>query len=130
MVNPLDSVERKGLVYLVAFDLGRFELKYVLGTVHPKVDWSEHISDRMKDESLPGPDGIGTIAPLVSTGLVSPVDINRTVATFTGRVQAYSRCVEVWASGPQESRQPLWLPGKWRDFQRAPARALDDLCPP
>jgi len=84
VVSPLDSVERKGLVYLVAFDLGRFELKYSLGTVHPKVDWSEHISDRMREKSLPGPDGIGTIAPLVSTGLVNPIDIRRTVATFTG----------------------------------------------
>ncbi len=83
-VTPLDSVEQKGLVYLVAFDLARFELKYVLGTDHPKVDWSEHTADRMKDKSLPGPDGIGDIRPLVSTGLVSPVDIDRTVATFTG----------------------------------------------
>jgi hypothetical protein len=84
VVSNLDSVERKGLVYLVAFDLGRFELKYVLGTVHPKVDWSEHLSDRMKEKSLPGPDGIGTIAPLVSTGIVNPVDAHRTVAAFTG----------------------------------------------
>ena len=84
VVGNLESVERKGLVYLVAFDLGRFELKYALGTVHPKVDWSEHLSDRMKENSLPGPDGIGTPAPLVSTGLVNPIDIQRTVATFTG----------------------------------------------
>ncbi len=84
VASPLDSVEGKGLVYLVAFDLARFELKYVLGTDHPKVDWSEHIVDRMKDESIPGPDGIGSIGPLVSTGLVSPVDVDRTVATFTG----------------------------------------------
>lgn len=84
VVSSLDSVEWKGLVYLVAFDLTRFELKYVLGTVHPRVDWSEHILDRMREKSLPGPDGIGTIAPLISTGLVHPVDINRTVATFTG----------------------------------------------
>ena len=84
VVNSLDSVEQKGPVYLVAFDLARFELKYVLGTDHPRVDWSEHIADRMKDKSLPGPDGIGSIEPLVSTGLVSPVDIDRTVATFAG----------------------------------------------
>ena len=84
VVSSLDSVEWKGLVYLVAFDLARFELKYVLGTDHPKVDWSEHIADRMKDKSLPGPDGIGGIGPLVSTGLVSPGDTDRTVATFTG----------------------------------------------
>jgi len=84
VVSSLDSVEQKGLVYLVAFDLARFELKYALGTDHPRVDWSEHIPDRMKEKSLPGPDGIETIAPLISTGLVNPIDINRTVATFTG----------------------------------------------
>lgn len=84
VVSPLDSVERKGLVYLVAFDLSRFELKYGLGTAHPRVDWSDHIPDRMREKSLPGPDGIGTSAPLVSTGLVNPMDIHRTVATFTG----------------------------------------------
>ena len=83
-VSPLDSIERKGLVYLVAFDLDRFELKYSLGTTHPKVDWSEHISDRMREKSLPGPDGIGTIAPLVSTGLTNPIDTHKTVVTFTG----------------------------------------------
>ena len=38
----------------------------------------------MRDKSLPGPDGIGTVAPLVSTGLISPVDAGRTVAAFTG----------------------------------------------
>jgi hypothetical protein len=37
----------------------------------------------MKDKSS-GPDGIGTIAPIVSTGLVDPVDAGRIVATFTG----------------------------------------------
>jgi len=84
LASPLDSVEQKGLVYLVAFDLDRFELKYSLGTVHPRVDWSEHLSDRMKEQSLPGPDGIGTIAPLISTGLINPMDINRTAAAFTG----------------------------------------------
>jgi len=33
---------------------------------------------------MPGPDGIGSIAPLVSTGLISPENGRRTVATFTG----------------------------------------------
>jgi hypothetical protein len=84
VVSSLDSVERKGVVYLVAFDLDHFELKYSLGTIHPKVDWSEHIPDRMREKSLPGPDGIGSIAPLISTGLVNPMDMNRTAATFTG----------------------------------------------
>jgi hypothetical protein len=38
----------------------------------------------MKDPKLPGPDGIGTIAPLVPTGMVSPESVSKTVATFTG----------------------------------------------
>jgi hypothetical protein len=84
LVNNLDWVEASALCYLVAFDLGQFELAYALGTEHPKVDWSDHILDRMKDPKLPGPDGIGSIAPLISTGLINPNDGRRTVATFTG----------------------------------------------
>ncbi len=83
-VNALDRVEASALCYLVAFDLDRFDLAYALGTEHPGVDWSEHIQRGMKDQRLPGPDGIGTISPLVSTGLISPEYAQRTVATFTG----------------------------------------------
>lgn len=84
MVNPLDSVEASSLCYLVAFDLDRFDLGYELGTEHPSVEWSDHIQPAMKDPKLPGPDGIGAIAPLVPTGLVSPEFVSKTVATFTG----------------------------------------------
>ena len=83
-VNTLDSVEASSLCYLVAFDLDRFGLGYALGTEHPSVEWSEHIKPGAKDPKLPGPDGIGTIAPLISTGMVSPEYANRTVATFVG----------------------------------------------
>ena len=83
-VNTLDSVEASSLCYLVAFDLDRFDLAFALGTEHPAVDWSEHIQPGIKDPRLPGPDGIGTISPLVSTGLISPEYAGRTVATFTG----------------------------------------------
>lgn len=83
-VNNLDSVEASALCYLVAFDLDKFELGYVLGTEHPKVGWSDHIPEQMRDPKLPGPDGIGTFSPLVATGLVSPEDAGKTVATFTG----------------------------------------------
>jgi hypothetical protein len=83
-VSTLDKAESDALVYLVAIDLDQYDLKFSLGTEHPRVDWSDRVPDRMKDSSLPGPDGIGTIAPLVSTGLVSPKDVGRTVATFTG----------------------------------------------
>ncbi len=83
-VSTLDRAESDALVYLVAFDLDQFDLKFSLGTDHPRVDWSARVPDRMKDSSLPGPDGIGTIAPLVSTGLVNPTEAGRTVAAFTG----------------------------------------------
>jgi hypothetical protein len=84
LVNNLDAVEAASLCYLVAFDLDRFELVYALGTDHPAVGWSAHIKAAIKDPQLPGPDGIGTISPLVSTGLVSPENVGRTVATFSG----------------------------------------------
>jgi hypothetical protein len=84
LVKRLDSVEANALVYLVAFDRGRFDLGFALGTEHPRVDWSERILPQMKISGLPGPDGIGTIAPLVANGMVSPNNAARTVATFTG----------------------------------------------
>lgn len=83
-VNTLDSVEASALVYLVAFDLDRFDLGFALGTDHPKVGWSDQALPNMRNPSLPGPDGIGSISPLVPTGLIGPGDSARTVAAFTG----------------------------------------------
>jgi hypothetical protein len=83
-VNNLDSIEASALSYLIAFDLDRFELGYALGTEHPQVGWSDHMLEQMRDPKLPGPDGIGNISPLIATGLVSPQDAPKTVATFTG----------------------------------------------
>ena len=82
--NPLDTVEAGALDYLVAFDLDAFELRFILGTDHPRVGWSPRPPDAVRNEALPGPDGIGTTAPLVTTGMVSPQLVGRTVATFTG----------------------------------------------
>ena len=82
-VNPLDPIEADALVYLVAFQLDRFELGFSLGTEHPRVDWSDHVLPQVRDASLPGPDGIDTIAPLVRTGMLSPAEKTRVAATFT-----------------------------------------------
>jgi hypothetical protein len=82
--GPLDTVEAASLCYLVAFDLDWFELGYARGTIHPGVEWSDHMLPQMKNAALPGPDGIGTIAPLVATGQLNPVEGARAVATFTG----------------------------------------------
>ena len=96
LVSPLDSVEASSLCYLVAFDLDRFDLGYALGTEHPSVEWSDHIQPAMKDPKLPGPDGIGTISPLVGTGMVSPESVRKTVGTFTG---GYKRMHGAFKSG-------------------------------
>jgi hypothetical protein len=84
IVNPLDDVETDALDYLVAFDLTQFEVGFTLGTDHPRVNWSERPPSNMRDPKLPGPDGIDTISPLVSNGMISPALAARTIATFTG----------------------------------------------
>jgi hypothetical protein len=83
LVNNLDSVEASAVSYLIAFDLDQFNLGFALGTEHPGVGWSDRVPEQARDPKLPGPDGVGSIAPLVSTGLVSPENAWRTVATFT-----------------------------------------------
>lgn len=83
-VQSLDNVEASALCYLVAFDLDQFDLAYSLGTDHPAVTWSNHMLSQERDPNLPGPDGIGYIAPLVATGLVRPDDARATAAVFTG----------------------------------------------
>jgi len=84
VVNSLDPVEAQSLAYLLAFDTDQFELNYALGTQHPEVRWSDRVTKEMRKPKMPGPDGIGTIEPLVSTGLVRPDNRRRTVASFTG----------------------------------------------
>ena len=81
--GKLDAVEAEALTYLVAFDLARFEMGFAVGTDHPRVGWSERVRQEMRDDSMPGPDGIGSIAPLVAGGLVPHAVAERTVATFT-----------------------------------------------
>ena len=83
-VNALDAVESAALTYLVAFDLKRYALHFALGTDHPRVDWSDRPPPAARDPTLPGPDGIGSTAPLVSNGIVAPYDVPRTIAAFTG----------------------------------------------
>lgn len=83
-VRDLDAVERDGLVYLVAFDLGRFDLGYALGTDNPGVGWSDRVPDSVREPSLPGPDGFDDLSPLEPTGMVPPQDADRVVATFAG----------------------------------------------
>jgi hypothetical protein len=82
--NPLDAVERTALDTLVAFDLSRYTLGFALGTDHPRVDWSDRPPASVRDPRTPGPDGIGTIAPLVATGMADPDVSDVAVATIIG----------------------------------------------
>jgi len=83
-VTPLDPIESEALVYLVAFDLRQFDLRFRLGTDHPRVGWSDMVQPPVRDDSLAGPDGIATSEPLVRTGMLSPIEVGRVAATFTG----------------------------------------------
>lgn len=80
-VNPLDDVERDALVYLMAFDLNRFELDFRVGSEHPRVGWSSRV-DVAKDG--PGPDGFDQLNPLARVGMPPPDQLSRLVATFAG----------------------------------------------
>ncbi len=121
-VKPLDAVESKALVYLVAFDLARFELRFALGTDHPRVGWSERVPPAVRDASLPGPDGIGNPAPLVTNGMVAR---RRSVARWRRyrRLQARARCVPLRAAVAREPRQPLRVHRAGRGVQQVAARA-------
>ena len=83
-VSSLDTVEANAVDYLVAFDLADFDLGFTLGTDHPRVDWAGRELGGVHDEHLAGPDGIGTSAPLVRNGMLSPAFTAQTAATFAG----------------------------------------------
>ena len=83
-LRNLDATEEGALVYLVAFDLERFDLGFGLGTDHPGVGWSERAEASSRSSTLPGPDGFADVAPLEPTGFVPPPVADRVVATFAG----------------------------------------------
>jgi hypothetical protein len=83
-VGELDSVEGAALDYMVALDLAQFDLGFAIGTDHPRVGWSERTLESVRDPKLPGPDGIGSVAPLVVNGMVNPPTVERVAATFAG----------------------------------------------
>ena len=80
----LDAVEAQALAYLVAFDLGDFDLGFALGTEHPRLGWSARVRAEQRDARLPGPDGFDSAAPLARTGLLAPPLLDQVVASFTG----------------------------------------------
>jgi len=84
LVNQLDQVESTALVHLVAFNLAQFDVGFAMGTVNPSVCWSERVLPDVRVHQLPGPDGIGDVAPVVNTGMLIPKKSERVTATFAG----------------------------------------------
>jgi len=82
--NALDSVEAGAVDFMVAFDLSHFALRFALGTDHPRLDWSPRPPASVRNDKLPGPDGVGTAEPLARVGMVRPDLVTRTAAAFTG----------------------------------------------
>jgi len=82
--NGLDGVENRADVYLVAFDMSRFEIGYEVGTDHPALGWSPRPSGQGRHYQGPGPDGFDRPDPLVFNGMLSPNFYETVAATFTG----------------------------------------------
>lgn len=82
--NGLDGVEQGADVYLVAFDLKRYEVGYELGTDHPDLGWSSRPGRGGADWNLPGPDGFANAQPLVRNGMLPPSLLPRIVAAWAG----------------------------------------------
>ena len=82
--NGLDGVENRADVYLVAFDMSRFDLGYEIGTDHPALGWSPRPSGAGRHNQGPGPDGFDRPDPLVFNGMLSPALYETVAATFTG----------------------------------------------
>ncbi len=97
LLGSIDEREADALVVLVALDLGAFELDFEVGTEHPGVAWSPRAPPERTDRALPGPDGIGDLAPLARTGQVSPFLAHRLAGTFVG---GFKRDHAAFRSGP------------------------------
>ena len=121
LVRPLDAVEGSALVYLVAFDLDRFELGFELGTDHPRLDWPGRAQPAVRAPGLPGPDGISKTDPVVTTGMVSPVLSGHTVATFTGGFKrSRTKTTSCWEGSGMHARTAY--PSSSTNRHRGPRR--------
>ncbi|MBI1219882.1 MAG: hypothetical protein GC186_15175 [Rhodobacteraceae bacterium] len=97
VTRPLDRIESGSMDYFVAFDLSQFQLGYAVGTANPGLGWSPRPPDGVTDPALPGPDGVGNLAPVVPLGMLNPVLAPRVVATFAA---GFKRRHGAFKSGP------------------------------
>jgi hypothetical protein len=87
-VKSFDGTEDNALVYLVSFDLSKFEMGWSHGTNLPGVGWSTR-SSTGKDASEAGPDGFDSLRPLAQSGILNPVYRPRLAATMCGGFQRH-----------------------------------------
>jgi len=85
-VNRLDGVEKRAVVYLVSFSLGKYALGWGHGTDHPGVGWSSRARNITKDNPY-GPDGFNRMDPLIPLGHVPPFHWSKTIGTFSAGFQ-------------------------------------------
>jgi hypothetical protein len=85
-VNRLGSGEKKAVVYLMSFSLGKYTLGWGHGTDHPGVGWSSRAVNIIKDNPY-GPDGFDRMDPLITLGNVPPFHWSETIGTFSGGFQ-------------------------------------------
>ncbi len=121
----IDSVEAAALDYMVALDLGEFDLGFALGTDHPRVAWSERALESVRNPALAGPDGIGSAAPLVVNGMVSPPTVQRVAATFAGGFKREHGAFRYGAAGAAEPRHALRIHRAGSRVQQAAAGTRD-----
>ncbi|MFC3117498.1 hypothetical protein ACFOHS_01045 [Jhaorihella thermophila] len=127
--NRLDSVEAKATGYMVAFDLGRLDMGYAVGTDHPALGWSPRPPGSVRPRGMPGPDGVRSAAPLVRLGMVNPVIANRTVATFTGGFKREHGAFKYGDMATYNHGHHYGFIEKGTIFQQAAAGAVHALSP-
>ena len=79
--HTLDPETLDAAVDLMAVALDGVRLEYRVGTEHPRLDWAKWAQAQGKG---PGPDGIGSTAPIARPGIVDPRDKPDLLAVFAG----------------------------------------------
>lgn len=83
IAGKIDAADARSPVYLVAFDLSKFGVKFTTGTEHPSVGWSSRAAAVKASGPPAGPDGFEDVAPLVRSGMVDPAEAGDVIAAFT-----------------------------------------------
>ena len=80
----ISTEDQDKLVYLLGFDLAKFQLNFTLGAAHPAVGPVTGGVRPGKIGLTPGVDGVANSEPLVRAGQVPPWQLNHLAASFNG----------------------------------------------